>query len=140
MITFLHGAASSSFTSEAFKIVTVTLPDSIITQRAVPWCWLEAPKKVIVSIILYHFSHHFLICLACSITMKMPYFFRQGNLPKLDVQVDRGSDFTVWTAKWESYMSFSELSEVSDEKKVQALTMFHTRNPFYCSQPWSLQC
>ena len=45
----------------------------------------------------------------------MPYVFRQGDLPKLDVQVDRGSDFTAWTAQWESYMSLSGLSEESRE-------------------------
>ena len=43
--------------------------------------------------------------------------------------MDHGLDFTAWTAQWEFYMSLSGLSEESNEKKVQALTMFHTRNP-----------
>ena len=57
----------------------------------------------------------------------MPYVFRQGDLPKLDVQVDRGSDFMAWKAQWESYMSLSGLSEESAEKKVQALTLCFSR-------------
>ena len=51
----------------------------------------------------------------------MPYVFRQGDLPRLDLQVDRGSDFTAWRSQRESYMSLSGLSEESDAKKVQAL-------------------
>ena len=57
----------------------------------------------------------------------MPYVFRQGDLPKLDVQVDRGSDFTAWKSQWESYMSLSGLSGESAEKKVQALTLCFSR-------------
>ena len=57
----------------------------------------------------------------------MPYTFRQGDLPKLDVQVDRGTDFMAWKAQWESYMSLSGLSEESAEKKVQALTLCFSR-------------
>ena len=57
----------------------------------------------------------------------MPYVFRQGDLPKLDVQVDRGSDFTAWRAQWESYMSLSGLAGESNEKKVQALTLCFSR-------------
>ena len=57
----------------------------------------------------------------------MPYVFRQGDLPKLDVQVDRGADFMAWKSQWESYMSLSGLSEESAEKKVQALTLCFSR-------------
>ena len=57
----------------------------------------------------------------------MPYVFRQGDLPKLDVQVDHGSDFTAWKSQWESYMSLSGLSGESAEKKVQALTLCFSR-------------
>ena len=49
----------------------------------------------------------------------MLYVFRQGDLPKLDILIDRGSDFAVWQAQWESYMSLSGLSEESADKKVQ---------------------
>jgi len=57
----------------------------------------------------------------------MPYTFRQGDLPKLDVQVDHGSDFTAWKAQWESYMSLLGLSEESAEKKVQPLNLCFSR-------------
>ena len=53
----------------------------------------------------------------------MSYAFRQCDLPKLDVQVDRSSDFTARRAQWESYMSLSGLAKESNEKKVQAVTL-----------------
>jgi len=57
----------------------------------------------------------------------MPFVFRQGDLPRLDLQVDRGSDFTAWQSQWESYMSLSGLSEESAAKKVQALNLCFSR-------------
>ena len=53
----------------------------------------------------------------------MPYVFRQGDLPRLDLQVDRGTDFVAWRSQWESYMNLSGLTEESDAKKVQALNL-----------------
>jgi len=53
----------------------------------------------------------------------MPYVFRQGDLPKLDLQLDCGSDFTAWRSQWESYMSLLGLSKESDAKKVHALNL-----------------
>ena len=41
----------------------------------------------------------------------MPYVFRQDDLPKLDIQIDHGSDYAAWQAQLESYMSLSRLSE-----------------------------
>ena len=46
----------------------------------------------------------------------MPYVFRQDDLPKLDIQIDRGSDYAAWQAQLESYMSLSRLSEESADK------------------------
>jgi len=51
------------------------------------------------------------------------YVFCQGDLPKLDLQVDRSSDFTAWQTQWESYISLSRLSEESAVRQVQALTL-----------------
>jgi len=58
----------------------------------------------------------------------MPYIFRQGDLPKLDVQVDCGSDFTAWKAQWESYMSLSGLGSPKNLLKKNPSThlMFFT--------------
>ena len=46
----------------------------------------------------------------------MPFTFQQGDLPKLDLQIDRGSDFTVWQTQWESYRSLSGLDKESAAK------------------------
>ena len=53
------------------------------------------------------------------------YVFRQGDLPKLDLQIDRGSDFSAWQKQWESYMSLSGLSEEPPTKQVQ--DAFHAK-------------
>ena len=58
----------------------------------------------------------------------MPFTFRQGDLPKLDLQVDRGSDFTVWQMQWESYRSLSGLDKESAAKQIQALTLCFSRD------------
>ena len=39
----------------------------------------------------------------------MSYAFRQGDLPKLDLQVDRGTDVKARKAQWEAYLSLSGL-------------------------------
>ena len=53
----------------------------------------------------------------------MTYVFRQGDLPKLDLQVDRGTDFKAWKAQWDAYISLSGLDKQSQTKQVQALTV-----------------
>ena len=53
----------------------------------------------------------------------MSYAFRQGDLPKLDLQVDRGMDFKVWKSQWEAYLSLSGLDTQEAAKQVQALTL-----------------
>ena len=49
--------------------------------------------------------------------------FRQGDLPKLDLQINRGSDFTAWQTQWESYRSLFGLDKESATKQVQALAL-----------------
>ena len=53
----------------------------------------------------------------------MTYAFRQGDLPKLDLQVDRGTDFKAWKSQWEAYLSLSGLGTQAPRKQVQALTL-----------------
>ena len=53
----------------------------------------------------------------------MPYVFQQGDLPRLDLKVNHGSDFAARQAQWNSYMSLSRLSAESGDKQVQALTL-----------------
>ena len=57
----------------------------------------------------------------------MPYVFRQGDLPKLDLQVDRGTDFQAWREQWESYSSLLELDKEPKAKQVKALTLCFSR-------------
>ena len=57
----------------------------------------------------------------------MPYIFRQGDLPKLDLQVDRGTDFAAWKLQWDSYISLSGLAGEDAQKQVQALTLCFSR-------------
>ena len=63
----------------------------------------------------------------------MPYVFRQGDLPRLDLQVDHSSDFQAWQAQWECYASLSGLSEESNDKQIKALTLC---DPHNCT-PWT---
>ncbi len=57
----------------------------------------------------------------------MPFAFRQGDLPKLDMQVDRGSDFQAWKTQWQAYFSLSGLDAQPAAKQVQALTLCFSR-------------
>ena len=60
--------------------------------------------------------------------MPETYTFRQGDLPKLDLQVDRGSNFAAWKLQWDSYQSLSGLAEQDAAKQVQALTLCFSRD------------
>ena len=51
----------------------------------------------------------------------MPYTFHAGDLPKLDLDVDRGSDFLAWEKQWNSYMTLSGLAESDAVIKEHAL-------------------
>ena len=57
----------------------------------------------------------------------MSFTFRQGDLPKLDLQVDRGTDFKAWKAQWQAYFSLSGLDEQPAAKQLQALTLCFSR-------------
>ena len=57
----------------------------------------------------------------------MSYAFRQGDLPKLDLQVDRGTDVKAWKAQWEAYLSLSGLGSQAAATQVQALTLCFSR-------------
>ena len=57
----------------------------------------------------------------------MAYVFRQGDLPKLDLQIDRGTDFAAWRAQWEAYATLSGLDKEAPDKQVKALTLCFSR-------------
>ena len=98
----IHGAASSE--TPYFTVVIVIFV--VQTLSADPWCRVKAPLQI---------------------SPMSSYVFRQGDLPKLDLQIDRGSDFSAWQTQWESYMSLSGLSGESPKKQVQALTLCFSR-------------
>ena len=56
-----------------------------------------------------------------------PYTFRLSDLPRLDLQVDKGTDFTAWRIQWDSYCSLSGLAKEVAEKQVEALTLCFSR-------------
>ena len=55
------------------------------------------------------------------------YTFRQSDLPKLDLHIDRGTDFGAWQTQWESYCSLSGLGREAATKQVKALTLCFSR-------------
>ena len=57
----------------------------------------------------------------------MSYAFRSGDLPKLDLQLDRGADFKAWKSQWEAYLRLSDLVDQDATKQVQALTLCFSR-------------
>lgn len=57
-----------------------------------------------------------------------PYTFRQNDLPKLDIHVNRGTDFDAWRTQWEAYRNLSGLANVDATKQVQVLTLCLSRD------------
>ena len=57
----------------------------------------------------------------------MAYTFRTNDLPKLDLDMDRGTDFKAWQQQWAAYRSLSGLSEEPPTKQVQALQLCFSR-------------
>jgi len=57
----------------------------------------------------------------------MPYIFRLSDLPKLDLQVDCGTDFEACKAQWTSYSTLSGLGGESADTQVLALTLCFSR-------------
>ncbi len=55
------------------------------------------------------------------------YVFRQGDLPKLNLQVDWGMDFKAWKTQWDAYLSLSGLNREDQTKQVQASTLCFSR-------------
>ena len=58
---------------------------------------------------------------------QVPYTFRLSDLPKLDLQVDKGTDFTAWRTQWECYCNLSGLAEQAAEKQVEAFNLCLSR-------------
>ena len=59
--------------------------------------------------------------------MATSYTFRTSDLPKLDLDTDRGSDFAAWHQQWLAYRSLSGLGSEQAAKQVQALQLCFSR-------------
>jgi len=68
----------------------------------------------------------------------MPYVFRLSDLPKLDLQIDRGTDFTAWRLQWDSYSNLSGSINQPAAKQVQALSFCFSREPLAIVQNLNL--
>ena len=58
---------------------------------------------------------------------QVPYTFQLSDLPKLDLQVDKGMDFTAWRIQWECYCNLSVLARQAEEKQVEAFNLCLSR-------------
>ena len=58
----------------------------------------------------------------------MPYTFRAGDLPKLDLDVDRGTDFLAWMKQWNAYRTLSALAAEPAVTQVHALNLCMSRD------------
>ena len=57
----------------------------------------------------------------------MPFRFRRSDIPRFDVDVDRGSSFKAWLAEWSAYHAVSGLSEESDDTQYHVLRLAFSR-------------
>ena len=64
----------------------------------------------------------------------MVYVFQQGDLPRLDLQADRGTDFAAWKAQWHAYISLSGLSGLTQFFKLCQVDNF-AKTLFYVDVP-----
>ena len=55
------------------------------------------------------------------------YTFRQSDLPKLDLNLDRYTDFAAWRTHWDSYCFLSGLVDEDSTKQVKVLTLCLSR-------------
>ncbi len=103
---------------------TNTVKIVLITTREIPWCRLETPDKVVELVFTLLFPTIFALSTDRSMSA---YAFRQSDLPNLDFNIDRGTDFMAWRMQWESYCFLSRLLEEDAAKQVKALTLCLSR-------------
>ena len=61
----------------------------------------------------------------------MAYILCTSDLPKLDIETDRGTDFQAWHQQWIAYRSLSGLSNESATKQAQALQLCFSRETLH---------
>ena len=57
----------------------------------------------------------------------MPFTFRHSDIPKLDLDVDHGSNFKAWLEEWLAYIAVSGLSEENGDTKYHVLRLAFSR-------------
>ena len=57
----------------------------------------------------------------------MPYTFRRSDIPRLDLDVDRGSHFKAWLDEWSAYADVSGLNDENNATKYNVLRLAFSR-------------
>ena len=57
----------------------------------------------------------------------MPFTFRKSDIPNLDLDIDRGSNFTSWKEEWTAYSLVSGLSKEEAETQYNVLRLAFSR-------------
>ena len=58
----------------------------------------------------------------------MPYTFRRSDIPKLDLDVDRGASFKAWLEEWAAYSAVSQLGKEDSDTQYNVLRLAFTRD------------
>ena len=58
----------------------------------------------------------------------MPFTFRRSVIPRLDLDVDRGSNFKAWLEEWSAYHAVSGLSDQEAETQYHVLRLAFSRD------------
>ncbi len=64
--------------------------------------------------------------------MASSFVFRTSDLPKLDLDVDWGTDFHAWHQQWLAYRDLPGLSSEPAAKQVQAIQLCFSREATCC--------
>ena len=57
----------------------------------------------------------------------MPFTFRKSDIPHLDLDIDRGSNFTSWKEEWDAYLLVSGLSKEKAATQYNVLRLAFSR-------------
>ena len=53
----------------------------------------------------------------------MVFTFRKGDILQLDLEIERGSNFTAWLEEWTAYAALSGLNEENAETQYNVLRL-----------------
>jgi len=64
-------------------------------------------------------------------SQKIPYTFRRSDIPKLDLEVDRGVSFKAWLEEWSAYSAVSGLGKEDGDTQYNVLRLAFFRDTAY---------